>query len=95
MEGYSYGGGYGYSPRHRGYGSGYGSGYGYGHGAGGTTYEGAYGRPDVVFPGGGRGGSYAGGRDAHRMDWCRANYRSYDPASGYYRAYSGELIYCG
>jgi hypothetical protein len=88
---YSYGGGYGYSPRHRGYGSGY----GYGHGAGGTTYEGAYGRPDVVFPGGGRGGSYAGGRDAHRMDWCRANYRSYDPASGYYRAYSGELIYCG
>ena len=30
-----------------------------------------------------------------RSDWCRANYRSYDPRTGYYRAYSGRLIYCG
>lgn len=96
--GYSYGysryghGGYGY-PR-RGYGSTY---YGYGgHGQGGTTYEGAYGRPDVVFPGGGhRGGYGSGGRDARRIDWCRATYRSYDPGSGYYRAYSGQLVWCG
>ncbi|GAA0650672.1 BA14K family protein [Brevundimonas lenta] len=88
--------GYGYSQGRYGYRShqrGYGSAYGYGHGSGGTTYEGAYGRPDVVFPGGGR--AYAGGRDVRRMDWCRANYRSYDPASGYYRGYSGELIFCG
>ena len=30
-----------------------------------------------------------------RSDWCRANYRSYDPRTGYYRAYSGRLVYCG
>jgi hypothetical protein len=90
---------YGYGPD--GYGSrrrGYGSAYGYAHNQGGTTYEGAYGRPDIVFPGGGRsyGGSYAGGdRDPRRVDWCRYNYRSYDPSSGYYRAYSGRLIFCG
>lgn len=76
----------GYGHRRRGYGSSYG--YGYGHGQGGTTYEGAYGRPDIVFPDGGRG--YAG-----RSDWCRARYRSYDPATGYYRAYSGRLVWCG
>lgn len=89
-------GGYGY-PR-RGYGSAYNSyGYGYGgHGQGGTSYEGAYGRPDVVFPGGGYRGGHAGGaRDARRIDWCRASYRSYDPGSGYYRAYSGRLVWCG
>jgi hypothetical protein len=68
---YGYGHGYGYGPR-RGYGSGY-----YGHASGGTSYEGAYGRPDIVYPGGGR--SYGG----------------YDPASGYYRAYSGRLVWCG
>lgn len=88
---------YGYAPR-RGYGSQYySSGYGYGgHGQGGTAYEGAYGRPDLVYPGGGRHGGYqTGGRDARRIDWCRATYRSYDPRSGYYRAYSGQLVWCG
>jgi hypothetical protein len=29
------------------------------------------------------------------MAWCRANYRSYDPHTGYYRAYSGRWVYCG
>jgi hypothetical protein len=95
---YGYGQGYGYSPR-RGYGSqAWGHGYGHGgHNSGGTTYEGAYGRPDVVFPGGGHAysGYATGGRDARRIDWCRASYRSYDPRSGYYRAYSGRLIWCG
>ncbi|KQW82616.1 BA14K family protein [Brevundimonas sp. Root1279] len=94
---------YGYSDYDRGYGYGHESGrrrdydYGrnYGHSAGSTTYEGAYGRPDHVFPGGGRGGSYSAGRDPGRVDWCRANYRSYDPYSGYYRGYSGRLIFCG
>jgi hypothetical protein len=89
---YGYRGGYGgdgYSTRHRGYGSSYGHGYN----QGGAAYYGAYGRPDLVYPAGGRGdasGAYGG-----RADWCRANYRSYDPRSGYYRAYSGRLIYCG
>jgi hypothetical protein len=98
-EGYGYGysrgydryGGYDHGYRRRGYGSSYGS--GYAHAQGGTAYEGAYGRPDIVFPGGRR--SYADGRDPRRVDWCRASYRSYDPASGYYRAYSGRLIWCG
>lgn len=100
-HGYSYGRyapGYGYNgygyPR-RGYGASYyGQGYG-GYGQGGTTYDGAYGRPDVVFPGGGYNRGHAGGRDGRRIDWCRANYRSYDPGSGYYRAYSGRLVWCG
>ena len=100
-DGHGYGssrygyGGYGY-PR-RGYGSSYYGGYGYGgHTQGGAAYEGAYGRPDVVFPGGGYRGGYAGGsRDGRRIDWCRATYRSYDPGSGYYRAYSGRLVWCG
>jgi hypothetical protein len=93
--GYSYnrdgfGGGYGYSTRNRGYG--YGS--NHGHVQGGSAYYGAYGRPDLVYPAGGPSyGSY----DSYgsRADWCRANYRSYDPRSGYYRGYSGRLIYCG
>lgn len=92
--GHGYGYGYGYGPR-RGYGSSY---YGYGHASGGTSYEGAYGRPDIVYPGGRRsyGGHYSsGGRDQSRIDWCRWNYRSYDPGSGYYRAYSGRLVWCG
>ena len=56
----------------------------------GTAYHGAYGRPDLVYPDG------AGhGRDPGRVGWCRATYRSYDPGSGYYRAYSGRLIFCG
>ena len=96
-----YGGGYG----HGRYGNrrGYGSAYNYGHGQGSTTYHGAYGRPDHVFPGGGTsyggssggyGGSYNSGYGS-RSDWCRTNYRSYDPRTGYYRAYSGRLVYCG
>ena len=88
-----YGGGYGHgrysNPR------GYGSAYNYGHAQGSTTYHGAYGRPDHVYPGGGT--SYGGYNSGYgsRSDWCRANYRSYDPRTGYYRAYSGRLVYCG
>ena len=83
-----------YSTRRRGYGYGYGHGYGHGHGQpAGTAYHGAYGRPDLVYPGG--HGGYGGGRDPGRVDWCRATYRSYDPGSGYYRAWSGRLIFCG
>lgn len=84
-----------YSTRRRGYGDSHG--YGYGRPAG-TAYHGAYGRPDLVYPGGGRGGyspAHGGGRDPGRIDWCRATYRSYDASSGYYRAYSGRLIFCG
>lgn len=71
----------------------------------GTQYYGAYGRPDQVYPGSGYGGravgyasgSYSGGghRDPGRAAWCASRYRSYDPASGYYRAYSGRLVFCG
>lgn len=68
----------------------------------GTQYYGAYGRPDQVYPGGGyggqvggHGGAYAGYGDRDRSSWCAARYRSYDPHSGYYRAYSGQLVYCG
>jgi len=87
---YGYGGGYGHgsSTRTRGYGS------SYGYDQGGAAYYGAYGRPDLVYPAGGR--SYSShGSQGGRADWCRANYRSYDPRTGYYRAYSGRLIYCG
>ncbi|WP_077356843.1 BA14K family protein [Brevundimonas sp. LM2] len=88
-----------------------GHGYGYGHdrysrygqGGGyvyqpynqGTQYYGSYGRPDQVYPGGGYGGQVGGYRDHGRSGYCAARYRSYDPRSGYYRAYSGQLIYCG
>lgn len=92
-HGYGYGRAYGYdgrySTRRR----------GYGHGQAGAVWHGAYGRPDLVYPGAGRGGyarqDYSGGRDPARIDWCRATWRSYDPASGYYRAWSGRLIFCG
>ncbi|MGV8928780.1 MAG: BA14K family protein [Brevundimonas sp.] len=101
--------GYGqYSRGHYGYAGrrGYGTAYNQGHAQGSTTYHGAYGRPDHVYPGGGTsyggyvGGyasGYSGGYSAggSRADWCRATYRSYDPSSGYYRAYSGRLVYCG
>ena len=75
----------------------HGYGYGDGHdrwrqGGGVTAYYGAYGRPDLVT---GESYGYASGRDPRRVDWCRWNYRSYDPRSGYYRAYSGRLIFCG
>jgi hypothetical protein len=90
--------GSGYSPRR-----GYGSAYDYGHAQGSTTWHGAYGRPDHVYPGsgvsyGGDSGSYGGGYNSgygSRSDWCRATYRSYDPRTGYYRAWSGRLVYCG
>jgi len=42
-----------------------------------------------------RGGGGGGGGYGSRSDWCRSNYRSYDPRTGYYRAYSGRLVYCG
>ena len=68
----------------------------------GTRYYGAYGRPDQVYPGsgyggqvGGHGGGFANGRDVNRSSWCASRYRSYDPHSGYYRAYSGRLVFCG
>ncbi|WP_332678794.1 BA14K family protein [Brevundimonas sp.] len=80
-----YGRGYGHAARYRGYGS------GYGYAGGGAAYHGAYGRPDVVYSGGGSEWGVYGSRQA----WCQANYRSYDPRTGYYRAYSGRLIHCG
>lgn len=74
----------------------------------GTQYYGAYGRPDQVYPGSGYGGQvgayyggtsyyggYSQGRDPGRTAYCAARYRSYDPHSGYYRAYSGQLVFCG
>lgn len=74
-----------------------------------AVYSGEYGRPDVVYAGGGyrQGGHYADpyghdhggygqyGRDPQRVNWCCLQYRSYDPATGYYTAYSGERIFCG
>ena len=87
---YGYGHHNRYSTRRRGHGSSY----AYGHGQPtGAVYHGAYGRPDLVYPGG--HGGYGEGRDPGRIDWCRATYRSYDPGSGYYRAWSGRLIFCG
>ena len=76
------------------YGRGYGRGYGSSYSSGGAVYPGAYGRPDLVYPSG-RGGHASSARSQARIDWCRWNYRSYDPASGYYRAYSGRLVWCG
>lgn len=99
LAGHGHGHGrYGYSSRR-----GYGSAWNYGHAQGSTTYHGAYGRPDHVYPGGGvshggYGGGHGGGYNSgygSRSDWCRANYRSYDPRTGYYRAWSGRLVYCG
>ena len=98
-HGYGYGYGHDgrYSTRRRGYG--YGNGYRQGYEPSGTAYYGAYGRPDLVYPESRRGGygraAYGGGRDPGRIDWCRATYRSYDPGSGYYRAWSGRLVFCG
>lgn len=84
---YSYGG-HGYPTRNRGHGS------SRGYDQGGAAYYGAYGRPDLVYPAGGRTyGSHTS--YGSRQDWCRANYRSYDPRTGYYRAWSGRLVYCG
>lgn len=69
----------------------------------GRQYYGAYGRPDQVYPGSGYGGQvrayygggHAEGRDPARSSYCASRYRSYDPISGYYRAYSGRLVFCG
>lgn len=36
-----------------------------------------------------------GGRDPQRINWCCAEYRSNDPATGYYIAYSGQPVFCG
>jgi hypothetical protein len=90
----SYRSGHGYRAPHAPYG-----GYVYQPYNQGTQYWGAYGRPDQVYPGGGYGGrvGYAvhGTRDPGRSAWCAQTYRSYDPVSGYYRAYSGRLVFCG
>ena len=95
---------YAYNRGHGGHGH-YGRGYGYGYGGrydyqayasavrGANVWPGAYGRPDLVYPGAGYG--HSSGRDPRRVDWCRWNYRSYNPSTGYYRAYSGRLVYCG
>ena len=95
-QGYGYGYGhdhrYGYN-RHPAYGQG--GGYVYQPYNQGTQYYGSHGRPDQVYPGGGYGGQVGGYRDRGRAGYCAARYRSYDPHSGYYRAYSGQLIYCG
>ena len=97
---YGYNAGYGHDDRYGGR-YGYDTRYGsrrrgrdrdYGYNNGGAAWYGAYGRPDLVYGGGGRASS---GRDGRRIDWCRATYRSYDPNSGYYRAYSGRLVWCG
>lgn len=87
---------YGYGHDRYGYGYGQTSSYGYGHAyqAPATAYPAAYGRPDLVY-GDASYGYGQGARDPRRIDWCRRNYRSYDPYSGYYRAYSGRLVWCG
>lgn len=97
---YSYNRGYrdhGHYARGYGYGHGYGARHDYQRYAstvrGANVWPGAYGRPDLVYPGAGHG--YSGARDPRRIDWCRWNYRSYNPHTGYYRAYSGRLVYCG
>jgi hypothetical protein len=107
LAGYSHGSGqrrydsYGYGYGHSGYERSYSTrGYGgaWDHARGSTTWHGAYGRPDHVYPSGGVSyGGYTGYNSGYssRSDWCRANYRSYDPRTGYYRAYSGRLVYCG
>ena len=91
------------------HGHGYGNSGSYGYG--GAVYPGPYGNPDVIHSGGGHGGGgYGGGyrdayghdhsnhgygRDPQRIGWCCAEYRSYDPNTGYYVAYSGERVFCG
>ena len=95
---------YGSSHRYRSYGREHdGGGYVYQPYNQGTQYYGAYGRPDQVYPGSGYGGQvqgyygagYSNGRDPGRSSYCASRYRSYDPHSGYYRAYSGRLVFCG
>lgn len=96
---------YGSSHRYRSYGRDHdGGGYVYQPYNQGTQYYGAYGRPDQVYPGSGYGGQvgvgyggggYSNGRDGNRSAYCASRYRSYDPHSGYYRAYSGRLVFCG
>lgn len=102
---------HGWRGHHRGYDHGYARGYGrYGAGHAGyapayggyaqpraQAFHGAYGRPDLVYGGGGYAPvpAYGGGRDPGRIDWCARTYRSYDPHSGYYTAYSGRRVWCG
>lgn len=97
--------GYGRHERDRHYRSGHHTG-GHGYGSGeAAAYYGAYGRPDLIYPGGGhsqaghiQAGHVQAGygrRDPGRIDWCRASYRSYDVSSGYYRTYDGRLVFCG
>ena len=66
-----------------------------------AVYYGDYGRPDVVYSSayerhGHDHREYGqGGRSQQRINWCCAEYRSYDPATGYYIAYSGRQVFCG
>lgn len=69
-----------------------------------AVYYGEYGRPDVIYSGGSGaldryGHDHAqygqAGRSQQRINWCCAEYRSYDPATGYYIAYSGRPVFCG
>lgn len=96
QHGYPRGQAYGHGQGYGGYG-----GYSYRPDGEGVRYYGAYGRPDQIYPGSGYGGQVggpygaAGHRDTGRSAWCASRYRSYDPASGYYRAYSGRLVFCG
>lgn len=87
-------GGHRYADRWRGHGQRYGQGHGHGWQSPAVAYPAAYGRPDLVYGGSDHGYGQAG-RDPRRTDWCRRNYRSYDVHSGYYRAYSGRLVWCG
>ena len=63
------------------------SGGGYGGYAPGGSYPDRYGHDHAQYS--------QGGRDPQRINWCCAEYRSYDPATGYYIAYSGRAVFCG
>ena len=66
-----------------------------------AVYYGDYGRPDVVYSSAYEHNGHdhreygQGGRSQQRINWCCAEYRSYDPATGYYIAYSGQPVFCG
>lgn len=57
-----------------------------------AVYPGAWGRPDLVYPGTARVDPR---RDGGRIAWCEARYRSYDPHSGHYRTWDGRRVFCG
>ena len=61
--------------------------YGYGGGYPGGAYADPYGHD--------HSGYGVGGRDPQRINWCCAQFRSYDPRTGFYTAYSGHRVFCG